>query len=263
MNDESKEFHNITAADELKFVKHNPTDYQSFHKFQAEMDERFSKVEEERTKKEIVANIRKWEAHLPERWRDASLPKIKHQGSRDGARLIKERGKTSMYIQGASGTGKTYLGYAILRRYIGLGVTTPSQIKIVSEELLMSFASTGWEGQKQFSELFKPKYTFYLFDGVGRKENYTEREAQLYEQLIDHIYSKSLVAIFTSNKSAASFAHFLSDSGKSKLSHLVAKSIITLKNELPKPTLDDLGLTEEEKKKVARDRQVENALWDD
>lgn len=221
MSDPTPDFHALTASDDLRFVKHNPTDFDSFRRFQEELDERFSKTEEDRGKRERKANLAKWSEMVGTRWAGATLKTIENEAVQDVVRLIKEHRKTSFWITGESGSGKSYLAYAIIRSYIGFGWTTPSQVERISEEVLLGMASTGFEGMARFNKLLAPKNKIYLFDGVGSKHTYTDREKQLWEQLIDHIYTNSLVAIFTSNKPAEDFGCHLSDSGNSKLEHLV------------------------------------------
>lgn len=224
-------FQNFVASESLDFVKHNTTDFDQFKDFQSKLFERLDKSEDEKRKKEVVANLRKWEEMLPSRWSKAVLTKINPPADVAAHKVIdivEKSEKPSLYLKGGSGSGKTYIAYATLRRYIGKGWVTPSQIKVLSEETLLGFAGSGFEGRDRFNKIFDRRFTIYLFDGIASRGSYTARESQLWEQLIEHIYSSSLSVILTSNADAKVFASSLSSSSESKLSHLINGNVVTV-----------------------------------
>lgn len=217
----SLDFHSLSVSAQKDFIKHNPVDYDAFKKFQAGLDERFSKTEEEREKRERRGNLTKWTDLVGRRWADATLKTIENEATKAVVSIIKKKKKSSFWIHGESGSGKSYLAYAIVRAYIGLGWTTPSRVLRISEGALLGMATTGFEGMARFNKLLTPQYNVYFIDGVETTRAYSDREKQLLEQLIDHIYSHSLTVIFTSTMEASDFGCKLSDSADSKLDHLV------------------------------------------
>lgn len=232
-------FHDAIESGDFKFIKHNPTNHEAFRTFEKELNKRYSKVERERVIRERSANLKKWDASLPERWRGASLSKIQNPAAQEALQILKERGKGSFFVYGDAGAGKTYLSYAIIRKYIGAGLTTFSQVKILSEESILGLAYTGFEGRSKFEKIFDSKYKVYLFDNVGERDTYdSKKETPLWERLIDHIYNNSLYAVFTSNSTASNFSEILSDSGQAKFSHLVSQRTIRVKG-TRQPTLTD------------------------
>lgn len=244
MNDKPN-FQNMTDSDDFSLVNHNPADFDSFHKFQEIIDARFAKIEEKRSKAERLKNIQKWDSMQTKRWKGARLKTINNPAADEAEKLIKENQFGSFFIQGANGVGKTYLGYAILRRYIGLGWITPSQIKIISEESLLRIPQLGFAGRERFEELLSKDYKVYLFDSVGQRSSYdSKRDIPLWEQMIDHVYSQSLAAIFTSTSSAESFSLQLPGSASSKFRHLIEGKEITMIGDGSEPKLK--GLTEDE-----------------
>lgn len=201
--------------------KNNPTDYERFFELQSDIDKKMEKVNKERIISERKRNLAKWENSLPARWRDATLNKINSTSSNLVIQKIKQYRNGSYYFKGEPGSGKTYLAYATLRRLIGSGITTPSRIKIVGEDTILGYSKEGFRGRDAYNKLFDPIYNVYLFDNIGNQEVYDEKEIALLEQLIDHVYSNSLMAIFTSTIPAARFAKILSGSTSSKLSFLI------------------------------------------
>jgi DNA replication protein DnaC len=227
MSDDFKKLLGQRTKNDFKFVNHNQTDYDSFKDFQSSINSKFAKIEKEKSRRERIKNLKTWDENLVTRWKGASLGKIENTAAQQILEIIGKDGFESFYIHGDAGTGKTYISYGILRKFIGSGYVSPSQIKIISEETIMGYALTGFEGRARFDELFDSKYKVYLFDNVGSKEEYNKRrEVPFWEQLMEHIYSNSLVAIFTSNEEPKSFAGILNESGESKFSHIIADRVI-------------------------------------
>lgn len=227
MSDDFKKLLANRTKEDFKFVNHNKTDYDSFKEFQSSINSKFEKIEKEKSRRERIKNLNTWDEKLVSRWSGASLSKTDNPAAKQILEIIKKDGFESFYIHGDVGSGKTYISYGILRKYIGSGFVGPSQIKIISEETIMGYALTGFEGRARFDELFDSKYKIYLFDNVGSKEEYNKRrEVPFWEQLMEHIYSNSLVAIFTSNEEPQSFAGILNESGESKFTHIISDRVI-------------------------------------
>ena len=121
---------------------------------------------------------------------------------------------------------------------------------MLSEEYLLSLARLGFSGQEKFNnEVVKNKYKLYIIDNVGGRESYSKIESPLWEQLIEHIYSKDLAVIFTSAHSAASFAEKLPGTSRSRLSYLVSENIISMRGKNNIPELQDWTPEEQERQK--------------
>ena len=245
------------SEDEVKFVNHNPTDYQSFHTFNESLNKLYEVVEKEKTILERAKNLQLWDENLPPRWRGASLSKMENPASKEALSIIKTKGKGSFFVIGPPGAGKTYLAYAILRKYIGLGWVTPTRIKVISEDIILNYAGGGFEGKAKFDKLFDKNNTVYLIDNVGMKQQYdSRREIPMLEQLLEHIYSNSLMVIFTSAHSSSSFANKMTTSGGSKLKHLIADRVVEIKGTRT-PTVNDWTEEEQEaNEKLDKDKEI-------
>lgn len=225
-----KDFLAMTGANDLNFVNHNETNYDSFKEFKKQLDDTFS----ERDKKKMVANARtnviRWERSLPDRWKGAVLSQIEKPAAGKALAAIKAKGFKSFFLHGESGTGKTYVSYAIIKQYIANLYVTPSQVKLISEEALMGLSKAGFDGRKRVEELFNRRYKLYVIDNVGAKGTYREWELELWEQLIEHIYANDLKVIFAGLKDMDSFANRLSDSAYSKVKYLVGENELFFNN---------------------------------
>lgn len=244
-----------TAAEEFKVVRHNETDFGAFNDFTRTLDERFATLENERSREERLKNVRKWDSMLAQRWRGASLRSIDNPAAGEAEALLRKHGYGSFYIQGGSMVGKTYLAHAIVRRYIGLGWITPSQVLTISEENLLSTTQMGFEGHALFARYLKSDYKLYLFDSVGQRDVYDpRRDLPQWEKIIDHVYSQSLAAIFTSTFSADSFSNVLPGSVNYKFRHLIEDKEITMKGNGLLPRLKEASPEDRE-----RDARLETA----
>lgn len=241
-------FDRATDAKNFVLLKHNTTDYSAFRSFQEEMNSRFQEIEGRRSKNERAANVRKWDSSFPPRWAGANLKDIANPAAAEAEALIRQKRFGSFYVRGEPNVGKTYLSLAIARRFIALGWVTPSQVKIISEENLLTIPKLGFSGHDRFDKLFTESLRLYIFDNVGTRESYDKRESPLWEQLLDHIYTHNLAAIFTSTGSATAFSEKLSSPAASKFRNLINGKIINMESngraqpiKLDELTEDELG----------------------
>lgn len=236
---ESDLFFKAASNGKYNYKKHNETDFERFNKFQNEIDKRYSELEKKRILRERIQSLKKWDESLPERWRGASLSTIENPAAKESTEIINNLGKGSFFMTGDAGSGKTYISYAIVRKYIGKGWTSRSQVKILSEESMLNLAYTGFEGKSKFEKLFDSRYNVYIFDNVGERDEYNVvKEVPLWERMIDHIYNNSLSAIFTSINSPIVFSNLMSDSAQAKFSHLISERIVNVKGSRT-PVLND------------------------
>lgn len=238
-------FHDVVDSKDFSVVNHNARNFDAFRNFQEDLDKKFQTIEDRRAKEERLGNVRKWEEHLPKRWSGAKLSDMSKESSRKAKHILdREEALCSFYVKGNPGVGKTYLSFAIVRECISLGLVTPSQVKVISEESLLSILKMGFSGAERFDKFFSSNIALYFFDNVGMRKNYTVQETSMWEQLIDHIYSKNLSAIFTSTTSAREFSDMLTSPAASKFGYLVDNHILVVDGESHEPELD--GYTDDE-----------------
>lgn len=258
MNIIPKDMENIPISDDLDFsgIKHNPIDFASFKKSQEAIDERMDKISSEQKRNSIAKNLQAWDTKIVDRWRHARLLRIKEPlqaktAARKAYDIIKDNNDLSnFFLYGAPGSGKTYIGYAILRTFIGKGFIGPSHIKIISESQLLGLASRGFDGSRIFSEILNNQFKVYLFDGISNRP-LKDKELQLWEQMIDHVYSLSLTAIFTSNYGTDSFSERLTDSCASKFKFLIGNNVLNVGGEVLTPHVESDSDSEKKEQEKA------------
>ena len=229
MADDQKDFWVPEVTENFNFVNHNNVDYGAYRSFADVINSRFEVLEANREKSERVAALEKWDSRLPDRWRDAKMNKIKKPVIGKINEALKRNPRGSFFFSGGSGVGKTFVAYALVRRLIGRGIVTPSQVKFVSERMMLGWKNQGFKGAEFFSELFDKRYKIYVFDGIGTlEEGEMDRIATYWEQILDHIYNNDLMAIFTSSDTDESSANEALDRFCSTLSRSSEAKVRTL-----------------------------------
>lgn len=217
-----------TLEDSSSF-RHNKTDFDAFNKFIEGLEERYKDVGRDRMIKERRESLMLWDQKLPRRWAGASLSTARNPAATEIAAKIKRYGVQSFFLQGDTGVGKTWMAHAVVRRYIGSGTVAPSQVVLLSEEAIVGMAHNGFQGRDKFEKVLNSNHKLFLIDNVGSKESINpEREGVLLDRLIDHIYTNSLIAVFTSNHDVDYFCESLGTSAGTKVRDLVCDTTVRL-----------------------------------
>lgn len=218
---------------DLDFVRHNETDFESSRRFAKIRDERY---EESRKAKELEAkkkNLGKWLQNIPERWRGASFRTYDAksyggaQSSAEAAKRMLRAKQRGFFISGPHTSGKSYLGYAIIREFVAHGKLKPSQIKVITEGDLLSLANGSFETRDAFDRIFDPGYKCYLFDSLGTRKEYDEkREGPALTRLIEEAYNRSALFIATSHMELELYESGLTEQSAAKFHHMVKDGVI-------------------------------------
>lgn len=241
-------FNMATDSHGFHLVNHNETNFGSFHDFQRRMDDVYEKLDKETMEASRRANLKKWDSQLSPPWNEARLNKINDSAAvKTVEDLINKHGLCSFFIKGEKGTGKTFMALAIVRRFIGRGSITPSQVKHLSEDDIINIARSGFKASDRIqAELLNPKFKFFVIDNVGYTAAYDSNTMALWNQFFEHVSKRNLRVIFTSQFSANNFVEKLSENAQAKVSYLINGKIVPMSGVLSPPTLLDEPTAAEE-----------------
>jgi len=217
------------VGENFKFINKNETDFESFNALTDRINSTFESLEKERSLEVRKKRLVIWDDKTPPRWKGASLSQIEKNTAKRILGLLKEDSSGSFFLTGRAAKDKNFHAYAIMRKLIGAGKIAPSKIKIISEDTLLSYSQTGFEGRARIDELLSEEYDGFIIDNIGSKEFYdAKREIPVLEQLLLNIYNRSLPTVFISNISVEDFYGILGKGPADKMRDILDNRIIDL-----------------------------------
>lgn len=232
-NGDFRKFVEDFQVGEFDFVKHNPTDFESFREFSKDLGDRYEEARKAKEKDSRRKNLLKWLEQVPDRWRSASFrsynpePLNGYKSSATAAENKLRNKQLGYFISGPHTSGKSYLAYAIIRKYVASGKLKPSEIRVITEGDLLMLANGGYESRDQFEKVFDSRIKCYLFDSLGTRKEYDDRrEAPALTRLIEEAYNRSALFIATSHMDFDLYESGLPEQAAAKLRHMVKDGII-------------------------------------
>lgn len=216
-------------GENFKFINRNDTDFDSFNKLQERIDSTFEDLEKQRSVDVRRKRLVIWDDNTPPRWRGASLSKVEKKHAQKIIELLREDHRGSFFLTGRGSKDKNYHAYAIMRKLIGAGKLAPSRIKIISEDTILGYSQTGFDGRAKIDEILSDEYDAFIIDNIGSKDFYDpKREIPVLEQILLNIYNRSLPAIFVSNISVEDFYSMLGPGPADKMQDLLENRVLNL-----------------------------------
>lgn len=214
----------------IERVNHNPVDHSGFRNYLKQVNKTYKSLERERIYEERMSNLRSWLRKLPSPWNHANLTGMRGDAPRIVNQILSDSKKPqSFYFYGASGSGKTFLTYALLRRYIGHGWASPSTVKIMSEQELLSMAYTGYIGKREFNQMLETGYMVFVVENVGTAAQYTpEKELLFWDRFVDYIHDNRILLVLSSPYKFDNFLKKLSTSSQVKLRSIMESNTVFL-----------------------------------
>lgn len=232
-NNDFQKFVKDFKVGDFDFVKHNPTDFDSFREFSKDLGDRYEEARKAKEKDSRRKNLLKWLEQVPDRWRAASFrsfdpePLNGYKSSATAAENKLRNKQLGYFISGPHTSGKSYLAYAIIRKYVASGKLKPSQIRVITEGDLLMLANGGYESRDRFEKIFDSQIKCYLFDSLGTRKEYDDRrEAPALTRLIEEAYNRSALFIATSHMDLDLYESGLPEQAAAKLRHMVKDGIV-------------------------------------
>lgn len=159
-------------------------------------------VVEEVQQTHISQAMKIWNDRIDPRWVDAPVNSEVIQERVERLYTGKGTHRTSVVIAGLYGVGKTWAAYGYANEMVKRGILVPDQITDISEAIISNIANAGYETSNRLNALLHPKHKFFLIDDVGQG-NFGSEESRtaVWFEIINHIYSKQLTLVMTTNLS--------------------------------------------------------------
>lgn len=111
--------------------------------------------------------------------------------------------KTSLVLYGNMGVGKSWHAYSFLNLAIANGIATPGQIIADTEtSVLGKITSAGYKKAEMLDALLNERNKIWFVDDVGQGFfNDAQKRAEVWFELMDHIYTHQLTLLITTNLS--------------------------------------------------------------
>lgn len=154
-------------------------------------------------KKKKASNAsREWAEKVGPTFASASteLPQIRERIERHKAKQGLH--KTSIVFYGNQfGRGKTWKAYAYVNGLVGEGLLLPGQVFFGTESATVSrIANAGFNRSDEMLEMKRDGHRVFFIDDVGQGYFFKrEHREEVWYELIDHIYTKRLTLILTTN----------------------------------------------------------------
>lgn len=227
---------NSALPPNFRTINHNKTDHERYRREQAEIDENFADRTPDRLRSDRLANLRVWDQRVPPRWSGASISRLPDGPQNRFKEILAAQGH-SAYITGREGSGKTYAGYAFIRRLVGRGAVLPSGVRVYSETTLIEYCRAGFAGRDALQAIADDnKTTAIMLDGIGFADDYTDRDAIAIERVIEKAYNENLPLIVTASIEPTSWVKRFSESTEVRLRELIKSNVVALPDREPSPS---------------------------
>jgi DNA replication protein DnaC len=110
--------------------------------------------------------------------------------------------KTSILFYGDQlGRGKTWAAYSYINALVKEGIILPGQVFFGTESATVSrIANSGFNRNEEMLEMKRESHKIFFIDDVGQAYFFKkEHREEVWYELIDHIYTKRLTLILTTN----------------------------------------------------------------
>lgn len=109
--------------------------------------------------------------------------------------------KTSIAFYGSLGNGKTWAAYSYINALVKGGIILPGQVFFGTESATVSrIANSGFNRSEEMLEMKRQSHKIFFIDDVGQAYFFKkEHREEVWYELIDHIYTKRLTLILTTN----------------------------------------------------------------
>ena len=215
-------------------IRHNRPDYGKFGDAIRRYDSLYEGVEKKQQFRLRKKGLRIWDDVVSERFpndsdRPVTLSSIRSDASVSVKKLVDSRKVPYLWIAGGNEKEKMLLAYAAVRRMVGKGVVSPSNVKTLSEEQIISFGRSGFDGNRRLEEILSSRMSALIVEGLGSKNGlHGTMEKPSVERVIEHIYSNPVPVVVTSVSTPKEMDRSLNSPAGSKILSMFGDSVVFL-----------------------------------
>lgn len=217
-------------------IRHNRPDYSKFGDAIRRYDSLYEGVEKKQQFRLRKKGLRIWDDVVSERFpndsdRPVTLSSIRSDASVSVKKLVDSRKVPYLWIAGGNEKEKMLLAYAAVRRMVGKGVVSPSSVKTLSEEQIISLGKSGFDGNRRLEEILSSKMSALIVEGLGSKNGlHGTMEKPSVERVIEHIYSNPVPVVVTSVSTPKEMDRSLNSPAGSKILSMFGDSVVFLED---------------------------------
>lgn len=215
-------------------IRHNRPDYGKFGDAIRRYDSLYESVEKKQQFRLRKKGLRFWDDVVSERFpndsdKPVTLSSIRSDASASVKKLVDNRKVPYLWIAGGNEKEKMLLAYAAVRRMVGKGVVSPSGVKTLSEEQIISLGRSGFDGNKRLEEILSSRMSALILEGLGSKNGlHGTMEKPSVERVIEHIYSNPVPVVVTSVSTPKEMDRSLNSPAGSKILGMFGDSVVFL-----------------------------------
>lgn len=151
-------------------ANNNPTDMDAFRKYMEDERRVMKSIQKEKEINRLKKNLITWTDSLEWPWNQADLRFFQGEAMVSINEELKHGKLRSFVMMGGTSRGKTFLSYAVVRRFLQMGYVTPSQIRRTTvregaANINGMFQSRAWK-----DNFFNNEAKLFLIEGASREQ---------------------------------------------------------------------------------------------
>lgn len=173
-----------------------------------------------------------WQALIPRRWRKARLSHFEEPWMQFGHSVVNRIASgnplaSTFLWSPVTGSGKTYLTYAILNELHDRELITSGNASLATESDIADIATSGFDREEKMRDLLHGKEIILIDDMSGRARygwsaSHEENRRSVWFNILEHVYSHSQHVFITSNVSPDKMRGLIGDQAFDRLRHLTS-----------------------------------------
>lgn len=174
-------FEDVVDSEGFVFAHHNDRDMDSFERFRRRAQDRYVRNQQNRRVREIDNNVKLWDRMIRRKVCPVDVDRL-----------------GSFFV-----VNDEDRAYSIVREFIARGWVCPSEVKIMSQEALLSLLSLGFAAANEFKDIFS--HRVFLIDQITERA-YSDRELMVWNRLVDRTRFGDQHVVFSGECSLENFS---------------------------------------------------------